>query len=196
MKSEIIENIFKIYNQHIFLRDMCIEDIEEYILWNTKEIQWQDWDAPWEDEEDIDIEELKNSLFQRLNRELPMVRRRLEICNIDGIHIGWVSSYYIEGDKSKLAIGIDIANNKFTGRKLGEFSLSLFISYLLKSGSILEIYTETWSGNHRMINLAKKCGFEVVKRKINYREVRGKNYDALTFKLNKKLFWERYKNLK
>ncbi|SFB10320.1 GNAT family N-acetyltransferase [Clostridium frigidicarnis] len=196
MQNELSENVFKIYNQDILLRDMISEDIDDYIAWNTTEIEWQDWDAPWEKEENENIEELKKQLSQRLNRELPIIRKRLEICNVNGIHMGWVSSYYIDGDKEKFAIGIDIINNKFRGKKLGELAVSLFISYLLKSEYMLDIYTQTWSGNDRMINLAEKCGFELVDREINFREVRGNMYDNLTFKLNKEVFWNRFKHLK
>ena len=175
---------------------MCLEDIDDYILWSTREIEWQDWDAPWEKEENIDIEELRNNLHEKLARELPIVRRRLEICNINETHIGWVSSYYIDEDKTKFAIGIDITNNEFRGKTLGELAFSLYISYLLKSNYISDIYTQTWSGNERMIKLANKCGFELIDTEINLREVRGGMYNGLTFRLNKELFWNRYKNLK
>lgn len=37
---------------------------------------------------------------------------------------------------------------------------------LLKSEYMLDIYTQTWSGNDRMLNLAEKCGFELVDREI------------------------------
>ena len=196
MHNEMNKSIIKIYNKDIFLRDMCLEDIDDYILWSTREIEWQDWDAPWEKEENIDIEELRNNLHEKLARELPIVRRRLEICNINETHIGWVSSYYIDENKTKFAIGIDIPNNEFRGKKLGELAFSLYISYLLKSDYISDIYTQTWSGNERMIKLATKCGFELIDTEINLREVRGCMYNGLTFKLNKELFWNRYKNLK
>lgn len=196
MHNETNKSMIKIYDKEIFLRDMCLEDIDDYILWNTKEIEWQDWDAPWEKEENIDIEELRNRLHEKISRELPIVRRRLEICNINETHIGWVSSYYIDENKTKFAIGIDIPNNEFRGKKLGELAFSLYISYLLKSDYISDIYTQTWSGNERMIKLAKKCGFELIDTEINLREVRGCMYNGLTFRLNKELFWNRYNNLK
>ncbi|WP_055668566.1 GNAT family N-acetyltransferase [Desnuesiella massiliensis] len=195
MPNQIITNTLRIYNQGIYLRDMFMEDIDDYINWNTNEIEWQDWDAPWEDEE-VNVEELRISLLQRLNKELPEVRKRFEICTIDGQHIGWLSSYYIDEDKTKLAVGIDIPNNKFRGKKMGESAITLFISYLLKSGVVSEIYTQTWSGNLRMVRLAEKCGLYVESREINNREVRGNMYDGLTFKLNKDLFWDRFSHLK
>jgi len=46
------------------------------------------------------------------------------------------------------------------------------------------VYTQTWSGNKRMIGLAQKLGFEICQLVPNKRRVRGKLYDGLTFKLN------------
>lgn len=194
MQNKIIENRFRIFNGIIFLRDMSAYDINDYIIWNTTEIEWQDWDAPWENEE-TNVENLKNKLLQRLSGTMPEVRKRLEVCTVDGEHIGWVTSYNINEDKTQLAVGIDIPNRKYRGKKMGESAITLFISYLLKSETVSEIYTQTWSGNYRMISLAEKCGFEVVSRKVNYREVKGNLYDALTFKLNKDLFWDKFKHL-
>src|SRR5690606_30651793 len=37
----------------IILRDYNERDIEDYIRWMTTEIEWLNWDAPWEAEEDL-----------------------------------------------------------------------------------------------------------------------------------------------
>lgn len=44
MKDENTESEFRIFNGDIFLRDMCIQDIDDYIIWNTTEVDWQDLD--------------------------------------------------------------------------------------------------------------------------------------------------------
>ncbi|MFX0548532.1 GNAT family N-acetyltransferase [Hathewaya histolytica] len=61
-------------------------------------------------------------------------------------------------------------------------ALGLFIQYL-KGNGIKEIYTQTWSGNLRMIGLAHKLGFKETNRKCDIRMVRNEKYDGLTFKL-------------
>lgn len=55
---------------------------------------------------------------------------------------------------------------------------------------ISEIYTQTWSGNKRMIGLANKISFEECMRKSNIHKFNGKLYDDLTFKLNIEKFHE------
>lgn len=49
---------------------------------------------------------------------------------------------------------------------------------------VSEIYTQTWSGNKRMIGLANKIGFEECMRKSNSYKLHGELYDDLTFRLN------------
>lgn len=63
----------------------------------------------------------------------------------------------------------------------------MFIKYLLERGEA-PIFTQTWSGNHRMIHVAEKIGFEECRRKKDLRMVRGERYDGLTFKLNVEKF--------
>ena len=48
-----------------------------------------------------------------------------------------------------------------------------------------ELYTQTWSGNTRMIRCAARLGFVECCRKAGLREVGGRKYDGLTFKINK-----------
>ncbi|MCR5231386.1 MAG: hypothetical protein K6B64_01950, partial [Acholeplasmatales bacterium] len=43
--------IMVITNDNVKLRDMIESDIDDYVLWFTKELDWQDTDAPWEKEE-------------------------------------------------------------------------------------------------------------------------------------------------
>ena len=86
-----------------------------------------------------------------------------------------------------LAVGIDIPDSKARGKGYGAQALCMFIKYLLDKG-IDDIYTQTWSGNERMIHIAEKIGFEEYRRKKEFRLVRGKKYDGLTFRLNMEKF--------
>ena len=47
------------------------------------------------------------------------------------------------------------------------------------------IYTQTWSGNARMLRCAKKLGFVECDRDVGALEIDGQKYDGLTFKINK-----------
>lgn len=65
---------------------------------------------------------------------------------------------------------------------IGTNALRAFINYQLTIGAD-EIYTQTWSGNVRMIRCAEKLGFVECNRNIGTREVDGQCYDGLTFRL-------------
>jgi len=169
-------------NDKIMLRYIKENDINNYIKWATVETEWQNWDAPWEKDENDD---------RFLKRQKELIGKepsdgKLEIETPTGEHIGWVSSYYIDGDKEKLAIGIGIPPLSARGKGYGNAALTLFMEHLFETREIL--YTQTWSGNLPMIALAAKLGFVEVGRITDLREVNGRKHDALTFAITKDEF--------
>ena len=181
----------------VILRDMTESDIEDYVRWFTVEREWENWDAPWEKEDTCEEAERKSwTEYYDSVKDLPDdVRRRKFEIEWNGRHIGWVSSYRIdencewvgkpgEGQTVHRAVGIDICEPELCGSGLGTKALRAFIDYFFENGED-EIYTQTWSGNVRMIRCAEKLGFAECKRIAGIREVNGQSYDALTFRLKK-----------
>lgn len=185
----------------ITLRDMVKADIEDYVRWFTTETEWCKWDAPWEKVETNEADEREHwAAFYKSVENLSQstLRRRFEI-EYDGHHIGWVNAYYIDNEYNRifadkasenaelrLAIGIDICEKTVWGNGVGTKALLAYIDYLANNG-IDGIYTQTWSGNTRMIKCAEKLGFEIVGRKLGVREVDSERFDALTFVLKKRI---------
>ena len=192
----------KIEYKDIILRDMTEADIEDDIRWYTVETDWSNWDAPWEPLPDIsDTDSYRKKELLKLAEPKDKIRWGFEIETAEGNHIGTVNSYMINenfewisvkdikpGDKAFRTVGISICESSFCGKGFGTKALAAFINYYLENGED-EIYCQTWSGNIRMVKCAEKLGFEICKRKIDYREVNGKKYDGLTFKLNKEKFY-------
>jgi RimJ/RimL family protein N-acetyltransferase len=188
--------MLRVIGKNIFLREFIEADIEDYIEWYTSCTEWMLWDAPWENEDnEVFDEELfrqqKRTLLENPNKKI--IRSRLEICinNEAKTHIGWVSRYtindnyhYTDEEEGKCAIGINLPDRNHRSKGYGKDAFVLFIQYLKFKG-IQDIYTQTWSGNLRMIRLAERLGFEECNRYRDYRMVRGKTYDGLTFKLTK-----------
>ena len=198
-----------ISDERIILRDFRESDIEKRIFWETVETEWQLWDAPWE-YEDLSDEKKKKELDDYIANMHTWVqkydsmddgekRTTFQICikgeNNNEEYIGWCSSYRIDDDckistsGDKCAIGIDIPQRDARGKGYAYNAMCLFIDYLLSNGET-DIYTQTWSGNTRMIGLAKKLGFEEYTRKPDLRTVRGQKYDGLTFRLNLEFYQE------
>lgn len=86
-------------------------------------------------------------------------------------------------ETDKIAIGLDIPEENARRKGVATRAIYQYLEYF-KSSGYNQIYTQTWSGNIRMINLAKKVGFIEVNRYEKIREVRGEKYDALTFMIS------------
>lgn len=186
----------------IILRDIKLEDLKNREKWETIENELQLWDAPWEYEgmmEEEKKEDIKNYLETLSNKAIKLkgapnnkTRYSFEIVVKDrDRHIGWVSAYYInhnfqwcsrDNESIGIAIGVDIPDKNAIRQGYATEALELFIQYL-KGNGIKDIYTQTLSGNLRMIGLAHKLGFEETNRKCHIRMVRNEKYDGLTFKL-------------
>lgn len=195
----------RIIGKDIILRDFIESDVEKRIYWEIVETEWQQWDAPWdyeglsEAEKESELQEYIQSMHRwvKYDEQLPeeKTRYRFQIVRNDEQqeYIGWCNAYCIDedytytDDEGYLAVGIDIPELTVRGKGYATQALCMFIKYLLEQGERL-IFTQTWSGNHRMIHLAEKIGFEECRRKKDLRMVRGERYDGLTFRLNVEKF--------
>ena len=179
-------NVFSVYSDKVTLREITPSDIENYVNWYFYDKEWEEWDAPWERLE-FKEEEIKIFFFSKMLKERQKeVKNFLQIVTNKGKPIGWVSSYFIKGDKEKLAVGITIPPVEERGKGYGEDAIKAYIKYL--SGYYKKIYMETWSGNERMMNVAKKIGFCEINREENFWENNGLNYDGVTYLLDLEVF--------
>lgn len=195
----------------IILRDFRQSDIETRIYWENVETEWQLWDGPWEYEGLTDEQREQNmaSYLKNMHKWVAMYkdmpdstsRTQFQIETLsEHRYIGWVSSYRIDSNYTiapngeKCAVGIDIPDMASRGHGYAAKTLCAFIEYLIKCGE-KEIYTQTWSGNVRMIGLAHKLGFIECRRKKDLRTVRGEKYDGVTFRLDTDSFRKAFENV-
>ncbi|MBQ6559833.1 MAG: GNAT family N-acetyltransferase [Erysipelotrichaceae bacterium] len=173
----------------LLLRDMKESDIEDYVRWFTVETEWGNWDAPWEPFDTDEETERRNwteyyDSIKDLTKDT--VRRKYEI-ESEGKHIGWISSYtdleYLENNDKIPAIGIDIPERGYRNHGCGAEAFRLYIDYLKEYG-YHSFYTQTWSGNAAMMRVAEKLGFKETARWKDCREVDGRQYDAITYRLD------------
>lgn len=194
-----------IHGKDVILRDFKESDIEKRIYWETVETEWQQWDAPWEYEDlteaekESELQEYVKSMHRwvrqdaELSDDITRYRFQIVLNNEQQEYIGWCNAYCIDedycytDDEGYCTVGIDIPELAVRGKGYATQALCMFIKYLLERGEA-PIFTQTWSGNHRMIHVAEKIGFEECRRKKDLRMVRGERYDGLTFKLNVEKF--------
>lgn len=181
----------RVEGRRVILRDPRPEDVEARVRWETVEIEWQNWDAPWEGPPPTPVEALTEarvwwaaSIAASIAQPLPSPRKRLWVERIGGPLLGWVNQYRYDPEARVIHVGVDICESAYWSQGLGTEALLLWIDHLVKELDLTCVRTATWSGNHRMVRCAEKCGFVVDKVHPGSREVRGKRYDGLEFILN------------
>ena len=186
----------KITYDNITLRDYQLSDVEDEVRWTNIETAWFYADTPWMTMEEVDPEELRADMIE-IMESMPedAIRWRFEI-EVDGRHIGMVSSYYrdenfeytpwesidqsknAEGNNSIRELGIEICEMAYWGKGIGTKALTALMDYYRSLGEY-RFLLETWSGNKRMLGCARKLGFSEVKRRKEAYVVDGVEYDEL-----------------
>ena len=173
----------EIKGQKVTLRDLTVADLNDYRKWFTKGQEWTKWDAPWEEMSDIFAQNFIQRLSNQLSKEPQEIRTRFEI-EVNSAHIGWVSSYLIERNPSFLAVGISIPEENYWAKGIGKEALQLWVGYIFENYGVENIYCETWSGNERMVRLARSIGFEIIEND-KILEFNGMQYNKLKFRIGK-----------
>ena len=181
---------------NITLRDYVLSDVEDEVRWTNVETEWFRSDTPWMELEPVDANELRADMTEIIN-SMPenAIRWRFEI-EVDGRHIGLVSSYYLDSDfeytpwetidqsknapqnNSIRALGIEICEMEYWGKGIGTKVLTMLMDYYRSFGEN-RFLIETWSGNHKMLGCARKLGFYEVKRIKGAHIVDGTEVDDL-----------------
>lgn len=176
----------EVRGERVVLRDPRPEDVEARLRWTTVEVAWQDWDAPWYGKSVTSperVHEARRAISEDIRKRVP--KNRLWVERIGGPLLGWVNSYHHDENDRSIWVGINIAESAFWCQGLGTEALRLWIGYLFESLDLRRVRLGTWSGNHRMVRCAEKCGFVLVERRRGVREVRGQRYDGLEFELTR-----------
>ncbi len=191
----------KIVMNDVVLRDYLPSDVEDEVRWTNIDTAWFYADTPWMTMEPVDPDELRADMMEIMSNMLEdAIRWRFEI-EVDGRHIGMVSSYYLdenyeptpwesidqrrnaEENHSIRALGIEICEMDCWGKGIGTKTLTALMDYYRSLGEH-RFLLETWSGNDRMLGCAKKLGFTEAKRTKAAYVVNGKEYDALVLEKN------------
>ncbi|MBR0200273.1 MAG: GNAT family N-acetyltransferase [Oscillospiraceae bacterium] len=191
----------KIVMNDVVLRDYLPSDVEDEVRWTNIDTAWFYADTPWMTMEPVDPDELRADMMEIMSNMLEdAIRWRFEI-EVDGRHIGMVSSYYLdenyeptpwesidqrrnaEENHSIRALGIEICEMDCWGKGIGTKTLTALMDYYRSLGEH-RFLLETWSGNDRMLGCAKKLGFTEAKRTKAAYVVNGKEYDVLVLEKN------------
>jgi RimJ/RimL family protein N-acetyltransferase/ribosomal protein S18 acetylase RimI-like enzyme len=178
-----------IRGKQVNLRDRRGADYEDYRRWFAPGQAWQQWDAPWEAVMPLD-EDARQRWESRLARTPPEPRAGLEIETVEGRHIGWVNSYWVDEASRWRDCGIVLAERELWGRGLGHEAFALWVGYLFNAWELPRVGMGTWSGNERMLRVAARVGMREEARFADARLVEGQRYDAVRWGVARRE-WER-----
>ena len=54
----------KIIYEDVALRDLLVEDIDNHVRWYTVDVEWMDWDSPWEKDDPFDAVEYRRKKLE------------------------------------------------------------------------------------------------------------------------------------
>lgn len=169
----------------INLRDLQLGDLDDYAHWQHPDHAWHRLDGPYyEKAKPEDIPPMMEKIRGRLSRgEYSAPRKRLFIVDrADDRLLGTVSWYWIGEETNWLAQGIVIFDETYWRRGIGYEAFGLWSQYLFDNmPEIVRLDLRTWSGNHGMIGLARKLGYQEEARFRKARVVDGDYYDGLGF---------------
>jgi RimJ/RimL family protein N-acetyltransferase len=98
---------------------------------------------------------------------------------VDGKLIGTVSWYWVDKQTNWLCNGIAIYDSRYWSGGYGTDAFTLWTDYIFETMDVVRVGISTWSGNERMIRLAKKIGMVEEGRIRKARIVRSKYYDSV-----------------
>lgn len=144
---------------------------------------WWRWDAPWEGPPTgVELRRVPSQV-NALTRDRATPPLRMVIETRRGAPIGTVTRYWADARTQWLEVGVGIYTPQHWGRGFGFEALALWVGYLFDTMPLRRIGLRTWSGNQRMVRLARRLGF---KQEATFREAyatRNRVFDRVAFGL-------------
>lgn len=171
-----------IAGEKVTLRDLTEKDVEQIYYWKYEAIDREhlNWNAPYHPPVPMPLEEFFKGKIAR-NLKLAgtdKVRSELVI-EANGVLIGTVGWYWVDEQTNWLNNGIVIFNSEFWSGGYGTDAFRLWTDYIFTNMDVARVGISTWSGNERMMRLARKTGMIEEGRIRNARIVNGVHYDSV-----------------
>ncbi len=168
----------------IKLRDWRLQDLDTYQKFNTGHHTWMDFDGPYYPKlTPSELEEQIDSLRKRISTDnFPSIRKNKVIADEQDQILGTVSRYWQSEETNWLSIGLVIFDEQSWGKGIGYKALSQWCDYLFEEmPELARLDLRTWSGNHGMMKLAEKLGFQLEARFRNARIIKGEYFDSIGY---------------
>ncbi|MGB0929993.1 MAG: GNAT family N-acetyltransferase [Chitinophagales bacterium] len=190
--------MLQLQGNQIVLRDWIIEDLPIYKYWQTKDLEWKNWDGPYYPLTSLENleKELKDRRRKILQQSFPQPRKRLVIAakNTNQL-LGTVSWYWQSQETNWLSNGIVLFDTQNRSKGMGFEALGLWNQYLFDHfPNIVRLDLRTWSGNIGMMRLAEKLGYTLEARFRQARIIKGEYFDSIGYGILRTEWNELYAN--
>ncbi len=168
----------------IILRELLLEDLESYRLWNLPECLHHNFNGPYYGKDTV---ELLDQRIEKMGSNIKLGKPAREgmMAIVDeetNVLIGTVSKYYKSKETDWMEVGIVIFNENYWSKGIGYKALKLWIDKVFEMHpAFVRLGLTTWSGNFGMMKLSEKLG---MKQEACYRKARivdGEYYDSVSY---------------
>ncbi|HEU4963949.1 MAG TPA: GNAT family protein [Bacilli bacterium] len=173
--------MIKLKGNHVILRDLTEQDVEVlyHRTYEAEDREYQKWNGPYFTIEPKTREAFREQLQPRLDAVGTEETRRALVIEADGKLIGQVSWYWVSEVTNWMEAGIVIMDSRYWSGGYGTEAFRMWVDYLFAHMDIVRLGLATWSGNERMIGLARKLGMIEEARIRKARIVDGEYYDSV-----------------
>ncbi|WP_280771770.1 GNAT family N-acetyltransferase [Salipaludibacillus daqingensis] len=166
-----------IIGNKVVLKEATEDDIDELYFWKYEEEEQEakKWNGPYIFEKKITREEYHKQWDEEIFSCIPASL----VLKGDGKVIGYVGSYWVDMNTNWIETGIVIYDNNFWNGGYGSEAYKRWIDYLFTETDLHRIGMSTWSGNKRMMKVAKRLGMKEEARIRKARIINGEYFDAI-----------------
>lgn len=182
--------------KNIKIRSLELRDLDNYYDLNKPSRKFHDFNGPYFKQETSEelLEKIERFRTRLENNEKSQAVQMIADAD-DNTLIGQVSYYWKSEETSWMEIGIVIFNEDYWGYGIGYQALKMWVDKLFKEkDDIVRLGLTTWSGNERMMGLAKKLGFKLEACYRKARIVKGVYYDSISYGILREEWEESHDN--
>ncbi|WP_261130567.1 GNAT family N-acetyltransferase [Bacillus sp. Marseille-Q3570] len=170
-----------IAGEKVVLRDLTLEDLSDLYYWKYEadDREHLKWNGPYYRLPELTMEEFKEGFQKALEITATDQPRQILIIETEEKLIGTVNWYWEDEVTNWLSNGIVIFDSNFWSGGYGTEAFKLWTDYIFENMDVVRVGISTWSGNIRMMKLARKIGMIEEGRIRKARIVDGEYFDSI-----------------
>ncbi|AIY05383.1 putative acetyltransferase [Planococcus sp. PAMC 21323] len=155
------------------------ELLEELYYWRFEDSQQEakKWNGPYISEAWLSKDQHRKQWIEEIDISNGVPASL--IITVAGKAIGYVGAYWVDKNTKWLETGVVIYDTDYWNGGYGSEAYQLWIDFLFTNTNLHRLGMSTWSGNKRMMTVAKRLGMTEEARIRKARIVNGQFFDAI-----------------